>query len=68
MWTPLSVVGGGPLQPRTCAEGGSPSQHLLGQEDAHLASPLSAGQPAALHGGGPRPGGFRSTGCVGKGT
>ena len=61
-------VWGVPLQPRTCAEGGSPSQHLLGQEDACPASPLSAGQPAASHGGGPGPGRFRSTGRVGKGT
>lgn len=67
MWVPLSV-GRGPLQPRTCAEGDSSSQSLLGEEDARPASLLSAGQPVASHGGGPGPGGFRSTGHVGRGT
>ena len=66
MWVPLSV-GRAPLQPHTCAEGDSSSQHLLEEEDARLASPLSTGQPVASHGGGPGPGGLRSTGRVGKG-
>lgn len=62
-----SVWGGDPCSPARVQKGDSSSQRLLGEGDARLASLLSTGQPVASHGGGPGPGGLRSTGRVGKG-